>query len=141
MRSDSLFRLRALLLLGFCLLLMSGRSALAQSQTFTTNTTITATNTTYENYDITVAGCTVTIDGQHTFHSLTLQNGGVVTHDPPSSANFAGGLNLNITTNWLPGRVPAVATRPATTAVTVAPMEGSRTAAQTEVPAALPTTI
>jgi hypothetical protein len=99
MRSDSLFRLRALLLLGFCLLLMSGRSALAQSQTFTTNTTITATNTTYENYDITVAGCTVTIDGQHTFHSLTLQNGGVVTHDPPSSANFAGGLNLNITTN------------------------------------------
>jgi hypothetical protein len=87
-------------LLALCgALLLSGGAVRAQSQTFTTNTTITASNKSYENDDITVSGCTVTIDGRHAFHSLTLQNNGVVTHDPQSSANFANGMNLVIKTN------------------------------------------
>jgi hypothetical protein len=63
---------------------------------------ITASNTTYDNLDIVVDGSvtgTATIDGKHSFKSLTVQNGGVVTHDSQSSANFAGGMNLTIAGN------------------------------------------
>ena len=53
--------------------------AYAQSYFFKTNTTINANDPTYENYDLYVDNCTVTINGSHTFSSLTVQNNGVVT--------------------------------------------------------------
>jgi hypothetical protein len=63
--------------------LLSLRSALAA--TFTVNTTISDGNTTYEGQAIVVSGCTVTIDGAHTFDALTVTNGGTVTHTAGAS--------------------------------------------------------
>jgi hypothetical protein len=79
---------------------LSAVPAPADSIVFTTDTTIAADNRTYEGYDVTVRGCTVTIDGAHTFNSLTIERNasnvaGVVTH--PAAAT--GGLNLTITTD------------------------------------------
>src|SRR3954470_8794560 len=48
--------------------------------TFTTDSYISATDLTYEQQDIIVNSCTVTIDGSHTFSNLQLLSGGVVTH-------------------------------------------------------------
>ncbi len=70
----------------------------------TTNTTIAPGDPVYQNQDIVVRGCTVTINGAHTFASLTIEGDdnvgshGVVTHD----ANFSAGVNgmfLTITGN------------------------------------------
>src|SRR5579862_3725462 len=57
-------------LIGLTLMLCASEQAIAQSTTFTTNTTIGANNAKYEGDDITVSGCTVTIDGAHQFKSL-----------------------------------------------------------------------
>jgi len=52
---------------------------------FTTNTVISETNTTYDGQDIAIKGATVTIDGPHSFDSVHLIDGAVLTH----SANTA----------------------------------------------------
>jgi hypothetical protein len=74
-------------------LLGSGATARAQkSITFTTNTTIGSNTKTYDGYNVTVSGCTVTIDGKHPFNSLHVTSSGIVTHD----AGLAGGMNLTV---------------------------------------------
>src|SRR6266446_1906212 len=52
----------------------------AHAATFTNDATITETNTAFDDQDIIVSGATVTIDGPHSFSSLLLTNGAVLTH-------------------------------------------------------------
>ncbi len=60
--------------------------ATAGTVTFTTDTLIATTNLTYDGQDVVVQGCTITVNGPHTFHSLALQNAGVLTQSPTSSS-------------------------------------------------------
>ena len=64
--------------------------------TLTTNTFIVAGDTSLDHADIVVTGCTLTLDGAHTFTSLTLNNSAVLTH-----TSFGAGtdpdLRLNLT--------------------------------------------
>lgn len=69
---------------------------------FTTNTTIDIGDTTHDNKDIIVRGCTVTINGPHTLSSLSVERrapndntAGVVTHAQGS----VGGVQLTIIGN------------------------------------------
>ncbi|MGO8697669.1 MAG: beta strand repeat-containing protein [Limisphaerales bacterium] len=65
----------------------------ASAALFTTNTAIAAGDTNYDGEDILVMGCTVTIDGPHTFSDLFIFENGIVTHSP--FTNGAGvGLSL-----------------------------------------------
>lgn len=67
------------------------------SETFTTDTLISTSNNTYEDHDIVVTGCTLSVNGPHVFHSLQLINGAVLTHSAaPEMAAYA--LNLTIAT-------------------------------------------
>ncbi len=69
----------------FLLTSVTSNAANAQYAIFRTNTTIDAGDPTYEDFDIIVDNCTVTINGTHYFSSLTIQNNGVVTHSPNAS--------------------------------------------------------
>ena len=62
---------------------MAITSALAA--TFTSDTSIGALNTVYDGADIIVTNCVLTIDGPHSFNSLRIRNGGVVTHTQVSN--------------------------------------------------------
>jgi len=55
-------------------------SVAASATTFQTDTFIAATDFSNDGQDIIVTNCTVTIDGAHSFNSLQVLNGGVVTH-------------------------------------------------------------
>ncbi len=78
------------------LLLMGGAQIVrAATVTFTTNTTIDTNTLTYEGYDVIVHGCTVTINGAHSFQSLTIESNGIVTH----AQGLVGGMNLTIAGN------------------------------------------
>ncbi|MCF6288626.1 MAG: hypothetical protein L3J53_05240 [Proteobacteria bacterium] len=48
--------------------------------TINTDTTITASDVSYDNQDIIVDAATLTIDGSHTFLDFQLINGAVLTH-------------------------------------------------------------
>jgi len=63
---------------------------------FTSATTISETNTTYDGQDIAVVGATVTIDGSHGFNSLQLANGAVLTHSANTSTQTHK-LDLTVT--------------------------------------------
>jgi hypothetical protein len=52
----------------------------AQVVTFTNNTTLGIHDTNYDGFDLVVTNCTVTVDGPHSFASLLVQPGGVLTH-------------------------------------------------------------
>jgi hypothetical protein len=52
----------------------------AAAMVFTNNTTIAVVNTNFDNADIVVTNCTLTIDGPHPFASIQIQNGGALTH-------------------------------------------------------------
>lgn len=86
-------QLRALFALIAILCLLS--PAVAQTN-FTGNATLNAGDTTYDGQDITVTGCTLTINGPHSFKSLSLK-GAKITHSRQEDANYSGGLNLTIT--------------------------------------------
>lgn len=83
--------------LALTLLLWPCSGATAQPQVFTSDTTISCSSTLYENKDIVVDATggpvTLTVNCQHTFKSLRVQNGAVVTH----SSGEARGLDLTIT--------------------------------------------
>jgi len=57
---------------------------------------IGASDTTWENQNLVVSGHTLTVDGTHTFASLTVTDAGVVTQSPQSTAGLAS-LNLTVT--------------------------------------------
>ncbi|MCY2987758.1 MAG: Ig-like domain-containing protein [Planctomycetota bacterium] len=72
-----------------------GRDAftvLANPTWLTTAKTINAQNTTYEGADLVVDGTTLTVTGQHSFHSLWVINNGQVTH----SARDTAGMQLTL---------------------------------------------
>jgi len=62
------------------LLLCVQTSALAV--TFTHDSFISFADPSYDGQDIVVTNCTLTVDGPHTFNSVQLVNGGVLTHSP-----------------------------------------------------------
>jgi RHS repeat-associated protein len=73
---DSRLRMMALLLLLYIAVLSSGAA------TFTNSFLLSETNALYEGHEIIVDGATLTIDGAHTFRSVFLTNGAVLTHSP-----------------------------------------------------------
>ena len=64
----------------FCLLAWGARSASAV--TFTKDTLIRSDDARHDGKDIVVDGCTVTIDGEHSFVSVQIVHGGIITHSP-----------------------------------------------------------
>jgi len=60
--------------------LTSSLTDIQATTVFTSATTISETNTTYDGQDIAIVGATVTINGTHSFNSVQLANGAVVTH-------------------------------------------------------------
>ena len=60
---------------------------------FVASMTIAADNTGYDGQDICVSGATVTIDGTHTFKSVQVIQGGIITHSAASTL----GVDLNVT--------------------------------------------
>src|SRR5262249_6924289 len=72
--------------------------------TFLANATINDGDTHCDGQDVLVHGCTLTINGQHTFRSLVIQsanisNPGFVTHSPGFTNGTVNGLYLIITTD------------------------------------------
>ena len=85
--------------------LLTGR-ALGQAVTFTTPTTIGDGDLSYEGYHVTVQGTTLTVDGAHTFASLTVVRSlanqpGVVTHSVGFDNGTVAGMHLTISGNVL----------------------------------------
>ncbi len=76
-------------------------TAAAHAAVFTSNTAIGVGDTTYEGQEITVSGCTLTVDGPHAFDSLAVLGGGVVTHTPGLEAGarltLVHGLSVDAT--------------------------------------------
>ena len=63
---------------------------------FTNNATISETNASYDSQDIAISGATVTIDGPHSFNSLLLTNGAILTHSP-CTATVTHKLDVTVT--------------------------------------------
>jgi hypothetical protein len=63
---------------------------------FTSNTTINTGDLTYDGQDIVVKGCTLTVNGQHSFNSLTVTNSGVVTHSASVYNSVTNMVDLTI---------------------------------------------
>jgi hypothetical protein len=68
----------------------------ASAVTFTTDTTIDTGNTNYEGQAIIVSGCTLTVNGTHSFASVEAISGGVLTHQA-TTTNQTHSLQLAIT--------------------------------------------
>ncbi len=76
-------------------------------------TSIAAGVSTYDTHAIIVNGCTLTVDGAHTFESVTLINGGVLTHSTASEnlldltitgdMNIASGTSIDLSEKGYPG--------------------------------------
>lgn len=64
---------------------------IANAVTFTTDTLIDSGDSTYDGQDIVVDGCILTVNSEHSFNSLTVTNGGIVTHS-------AGETGFDLTT-------------------------------------------
>jgi hypothetical protein len=56
--------------------------------TFTNNTAISGGNTNYDGTDIIITNCTVTIDGRHSFSSVHVASGGILTHSSSSNGTI-----------------------------------------------------
>ena len=70
----------------------------AVAATFTTDTLIDCGNTTYDGQDIIVDGCELTVNCAHTFNSLAVINGGVLTHSvgvPGFDLTITGDLTVD----------------------------------------------
>ena len=70
--------------IGAVALLFCAQITCATAVTFTHDAFISFVDQSYEGQDIAVTNCTLTVDGPHTFNSLQVLNGGVVTHSPLS---------------------------------------------------------
>jgi len=62
--------------------------------TFTNNTYIDVTNTTYDAQDIVVSGCTVTVNGTHGFNSAQLTNAAMLSIVGGNTLNIASALTV-----------------------------------------------
>jgi hypothetical protein len=63
-------------------IIISFAAPAVEGVTFTTDTYISGSNMSYEGQDIIVDRCTLTVDSAHSFNSLQVKNGGIVTHSP-----------------------------------------------------------
>lgn len=98
MRSGRLPAASRFLTSPLCLLaLLCALLAPAQAQKIFTRDEVVGEKLDYDNQDIIVRGCTVTIDGPHSFKSLTIDTRGTVTHSPRKRS----GLSLTISGNVL----------------------------------------
>ena len=68
----------------------------AKAITFTNDTAIGAGNTAYDGQEVAVSGCTLTVDGVHSFASLVLAGGAVLTHSPAPAGETNNRLDLAI---------------------------------------------
>ncbi len=59
------------------------QTAAASAVIFITNTVISIQNTNYDGQDIVVIGCTLTVDGIHSFSDVLLLDGSKLTHSSP----------------------------------------------------------
>jgi len=84
----------AWMLVGLCFLILF--SSPSYSVTFTSSTIIDWDNTLYEGQDIIIDGCTITINGEHSFNSLAIINSGVLKHSPAPNGEAENKLSLNI---------------------------------------------
>lgn len=74
----------------------------ASAVTFTTDTFISAGDSAYDNQDVVVSGCTLTVDGAHTFASLALSNNATLTHSSHGQGHdTALKLELAVTGNLI----------------------------------------
>jgi hypothetical protein len=81
----------------------------AKAITFTTSFHIPAGNTTWDGDDIIVQGCTLTVDGPHSFRSLTL-NGAVLNHSPAPNGETNNRIQITVTGDVLVDAVSRVDT-------------------------------
>jgi hypothetical protein len=65
--------------------------------TFTTDTLIDAGNNSFEGQELVVQGCTLTVDGTHSFGNVLLTNAAVLTHSPALDGDSSKQLNLTVT--------------------------------------------
>ncbi len=68
----------------------------AKAITFTNDTAIGAGNTAYDGQEVAVSGCTLTVDGVHSFATLVLAGGAVLTHSPAPAGETNNRLDLAI---------------------------------------------
>jgi hypothetical protein len=68
--------------LGAIALLFCAQITSAVAVTFVHDSFISFADSSYDGQDIVVTNCTLTVDGQHTFNSVQLLNGAVLTHSP-----------------------------------------------------------
>jgi hypothetical protein len=66
--------------------------AIAPAAVLTNNTAISPLDASYDGTDIVVSNCTVTVDGAHSFNSLLVGAGGVLTH----TASASGGVTVSV---------------------------------------------
>ncbi len=84
--------------------LLATLSAASAQTVFTTPTTIADGNLAFEGQDIIVRGTTVTINGAHSFNSLTIERNatnqpGIVTHANTFTNGTVNGFHLTVATN------------------------------------------
>ncbi len=68
----------------------------AEETTFSSAASIAANDSSYDNQAITVDGCTLTVDGTHSFTQINLINNAVLTHSGPDDA-LRNPLDITIT--------------------------------------------
>ncbi|MFO1477323.1 MAG: hypothetical protein U1F98_11790 [Verrucomicrobiota bacterium] len=84
-----------------CALAASLIAASSSAVTFTNNALIASTDTNYEGADVLITNCTVTLDGSHSFGSVSVVAGGTLRALPQSSLALSGlfiGSNAVLTT-------------------------------------------
>ncbi|HWD17913.1 MAG TPA: hypothetical protein VHB20_01430, partial [Verrucomicrobiae bacterium] len=64
----------------------------ARAEFFFQDATINADDTNYDGGDVVVVGCTLTINGPHTFSDMLLTDGGWITHSPATNSQTVGGV-------------------------------------------------
>src|SRR3954452_15698133 len=68
----------------------------ASAAVFTSDTLIAPTDFSYENQDVIISNCVVSVDGPHSFASLRVATGGALTHPSPVASTTNAGLFLTI---------------------------------------------
>lgn len=91
----------------------------ALAATFTNNTTIVSDNTNFDGTAIVVSNCTLALEGAHTFSSLHVAAGGVLTHLSSSSGSLPGLIYITNEVQVLSGTNPVSLLNPNVYAPTI----------------------
>ena len=79
-----------------------------RAATFTTDTTINSGDAAYDGQDIVVSGCTLTVNGLHSFNSLQIISAGILTHTAAANGQPANKVNLTIAHDVLVDRTSRI---------------------------------